>query len=191
MQKKKTKMSFYFGNLLIFLGILLLGYIYLPFLMIYLNPPKIEPTEKLNGYFVTVPKIHAQAPVIENVDPWNEVEYKIALKKGVAQAKNTSYPGDGITYLYAHSSDDPWRITKYNTIFLRLSEMQNGDEIILAYNNKDYKYIVFDKKVLWPAEIKYLKEAQTKVDSPNTLILQTCTPVGTAFKRLLVFAKPI
>lgn len=42
------------------------------------------------------------------------------------------------------------------------------------------------KKTVWPNEVKYLKE-----DQGDILILQTCTPIGTALQRLLVFAKPI
>jgi LPXTG-site transpeptidase (sortase) family protein len=125
--------------------------------------------------------------VIPNVDPFNEHEYIEKLKSGVAQAKGTGLPGDGKTiYMFAHSSDVPWRITRYNTAFFKLEFVKNGDIVILRNKGKEFTYKVFDRKTVWPSDVKYLKENQG-----NILILQTCTPVGTAFQRLLVFAKPV
>ena len=70
--QKKSLLSHHLGNLLIFGGLGLLSYIYFPFLMFFLNPPKIEAIENLQGYNITIPKIRAQAPVIEGVNPWNK-----------------------------------------------------------------------------------------------------------------------
>ncbi len=182
----KKKLSYHFGNFLMTLSLLILLYIYFPVLALYLNPPKIQASQITQGYNITIPKISAQAPIIENVDPWNPSSYKSALEKGVAQAQNTSLPGQpGTTYLFAHSSDSPWNITRNNTIFLRLDELQNGDKIFLDKDNQRYTYIVSNKKTVNPSDIQYLKDT-----SKTQLILQTCTPIGTAFKRLLVFAQP-
>lgn len=191
--QKKSLLFHHLGNLLIIFGVGILGYIYFPFLMLFINPPKIEAVENLQGYNITIPKIRAQAPVIEGVDPWNKSIYEVALEKGIAQAQNTPLPNqDGIIYLFAHSSGDPWRLTRFNTIFLRLGELNSGDEIVLTKDNKHYNYKVFDKKELWPSDIHYLKDAQNKENKDEqVLILQTCTPIGTAFKRLLIFAKPV
>lgn len=124
---------------------------------------------------------------MEGVNPFNEEEYRKALEKGVAQAKGTALPGEkGTIFLFAHSSDFPWRITRYNVAFFRLPELQKGDKINIFRNGKEYKYKVTDKKTVWPSEVNYL------LDTKKTqLILQTCFPIGTSLQRLLVFAKPI
>ena len=155
--------------------------------MIYFDPPKLLQPPK-TGEFITIPKIQAQAPIVENANPWDEVEYRQKLLKGVAQAKGTAAVGSskGTIYLFSHSSDVPWRITRYNTAFYKLGQVKVGDLIILMKNGKEYKYKIYDKKVVWPTELKYLKDV-----SKTQLILQTCTPVGTDFQRLLVFATPI
>jgi LPXTG-site transpeptidase (sortase) family protein len=139
------------------------------------------------GTFITIPKIKAQSPVIENVDPWNEAAYGEALKHGVAQAKGTSLPGQhGTVYLFAHSSGLPWDLTHFNTIFLKLGELQNGDKILIRRNGKDYPYKVTDKKEVDPSEVQYL------LDTKKTqLVVQTCTPIGTSLRRLLIFAAPV
>ena len=174
------------GNLLMLSSLLFLLYIYYPLLVIYIDPPKLTPTPK-TGEYITIPKIQAQAPIVDNVDPWNERVYKEKLQKGVAQAKGSSKIGStkGTIYLFAHSSDLPWRLTRYNTAFFKLGQVKINDKIILTKNGRKYTYVVTDKKVVWPTDVKYLKEL-----SKTQLVLQTCTPVGTDLQRLLVFAKP-
>ena len=134
---------------------------------------------------IIIPRINAQAPLIDNVDPWNETEYRKALKNGVALASGFSKPGqEGAVYIFAHSSDSPWNITSYNTVFFRLGELKSGDEVLVKYNGEDYKYLVSHSIEVWPHEVEAITQG-----SGNQLILQTCTPVGTSLKRLLVFAQ--
>ena len=176
------------GNILIAVSLMGLLFIYYPYIKEFVFPPKFERSqiEKI-GFSIQIPTINVFSEVIENVDPYNNKEYLESLKKGIAHAKGTSLPGKkGTIFLFAHSSDVPWRITRYNTAFLKLDFVKNGDEIIVRKNGKVYSYIIYDKKSVWPSEIKYLKEEQGDI-----LILQTCTPVGTSLQRLLIFAKPV
>lgn len=159
--------------------------VFYPVISIYLFPPAIKNENELRGNYITVPKIHAQAPLFLNVDPFNESAYREILKKGVAHAKGTALPGQrGSIFIFAHSSGNPLEITNYNTVFLRLGELKIGDDVLVRYNNKTTKYKVAQTKIVWPTEVKYLNE------KGNQLILQTCWPIGTSLKRLLVFAAP-
>lgn len=161
-----------------------LGLIYLPILKSYL-PSKPEAYDN-SGYSINIPKINAYAPLIDNVDPWNETEYREALKKGVAVASGFVKPGEkGTVYIFAHSSDSPWRISSYNTVFFRLGELKKDDLIYINYNGKKYSYRVSHFIDVWPNEVESLTKGLT-----DQLILQTCTPMGTSLKRLLVFADP-
>lgn len=184
--KKRNKIYYHLGNLLIILSLLGFSYILYPIARIYFFPPTLKPIQIQKGTFLTIPKIHAQAPIIENVNPLDEKEYLQTLKKGIAHAKGTALPGKkGTIFLFAHSSGAPWDIAWYNTIFLRLNELQIGDDIEIIKNGKKYLYKVDGKKEVWPNEVNYL--SSTKRDQ---LILQTCTPIGTSLKRLLIFANP-
>jgi len=173
---------------LIAISLLGLLFIYYPVLKEFFFPPHFTEAQKKSIEFsIEIPSIKVFSPVIANVDPFNQQEYIEKLKNGVAQAKGTSLPGQkGTIYMFAHSSDVPWRITRYNTAFFKLDFVKKGDRIVLRYEGKEYRYMIYDKKTVWPSDTKYLKENQG-----NILILQTCTPVGTALQRLLVFAKPI
>ncbi len=183
-----NKVQKWVGNILIVVSLMGLLFIYYPVLKEFFFPPHFtEAQKKSTGFSIEIPSIKVFSPVIANVDPFNQQEYVEKLKNGVAQAKGTSLPGQkGTMYLFAHSSDVPWRITRYNTAFFRLDFVKKGNIIIVRKDGKEFKYKVYDKKTVWPNDVKYLKE-----DQGDILILQTCTPVGTALQRLLVFAKPI
>ncbi len=138
------------------------------------------------AFGLVVEKINANAPVVANVNPFNEREYKKALQKGVAHAAGTVYPGEkGVSFLFAHSTLNPWDVPRYNAVFYLLRELEPGDRVITYYDGKRYDYVVYDKKVVGAEEIGFLT---MKSDEP-ILILQTCDPPGTTWKRLLVFAK--
>lgn len=177
----------YIGNILVILSLVVFIYLLWPFFQIFLFPPIVRQKLPDKGTFVTIPKIHAQAPVILGVDPANQAIYDAALKRGVAQAKGTALPGQkGTVYLFAHSSGWPWDFAKYNTIFLRLGELKQGDTIYIYSNGKNYAYRVRESKVVNPSAVGYLTNA-----SKTQLIVQTCWPIGTSWSRLLVFADPV
>lgn len=183
----KRPLKFFLGHVLMFSAVLVLVGVYYPLINIYFNPPPINNAAIQNqGYFLTIPKIQAQAPIFPDVDPWNEKEYRLVLEKGIAQTIDSpTPPNKGTIFLFAHSSDFFWRITRYNTIFLKLNHLKPGDKIILTKDSVSYNYEVYDTKVVNPNQVDYLRKSDK-----NQLILQTCTPIGTAFKRLLVFANP-
>lgn len=140
-----------------------------------------------SGYTIEIPSLRLRAAVIEGVDPYNSLEYREALGRGVAQAKNTSLPGEaGTQYLFAHSSDNPWNLARANTAFYRLPRISLGEILVIGYENRDYRYRVVETVTVWPGEIEYLEEM-----TEDRLILQTCVPIGTDLKRFLVIAEPI
>lgn len=186
----KKRVLYHLGNFLIGLSLLGFAFIFFPYLQIYFFPPKMQTIQKAQAQtetFISIPKIHAQSPIIEQVNPWNEAEYQQVLKKGVAHARGTSLPGQpGTIFLFAHSSGTPWEMTWTNTIFLRLNELQKGDRIEIRRKGKQYNYIVRGKKEVDPTAVNYLLQT-----TRTQLILQTCTPIGTSLRRLLVFADPL
>ncbi|MFH0936830.1 MAG: sortase [Candidatus Daviesbacteria bacterium] len=163
------------GDFLIIFSLTILAYIYYPYLNSYLLPAK---GINNSSYYIQIPKIKAQSDIINNVDPWDKKIYEKALEKGVAKAKGFD------NFIFAHSSLPPWKMTRTNTPFLRLGELQKGDQIIIHQDGKDFIYKVEYKKEVWPNEVSLVFE-----NNKDYLILQTCTPLGTDWKRLLVFAK--
>jgi sortase A len=141
-------------------------------------------------FSILIPKINANANIVPNVDPGNEEEFTNALQLGVAHAKGTVFPGHtGNIYLFAHSTDNWWNVGRYNAIFYLLKDVQIGDEVIVYFENVRHNYEVTDSKIVDPTDVSYLVDSQKAPD--ETLIMQTCWPPGTTWKRLLVFAKPL
>lgn len=137
------------------------------------------------NFSVVIPKIGANARIIPNVDASNEREYSEALKKGVAQAAGTAFPGEGgHVFLFAHSTDYWWNVSAYNAVFYLLGKLIKGDDINIFYKGERFVYRVVETKVVYPSEVEYI----TRKTNQEFLTLQTCWPLGTTFKRLLVFA---
>lgn len=137
-------------------------------------------------FSIVIPKISASAKVFPNISPADEKEYLPVLKKGVAHARGTSLPGEkGNIYLFAHSTDSPLNIVSYNAVFYGLKDLEEGDQIVIFFQNRLHLYKVTEKKIV-PASDVSAFEPQ---DKEEVLILQTCWPPGTTLDRLLVFAK--
>lgn len=130
-----------------------------------------------------IPKINLKADVIPNVDFANEDIYLDKLKKGVAHAKGSYFPGQsGPVVLFSHSTDTISHIIQYNAQFYALNDLKKGDSIVINYKGKIYNYEVNEKKIINPDDIDIIKNSHSK------LILSTCWPAGTDWQRLVVFS---
>jgi LPXTG-site transpeptidase (sortase) family protein len=145
---------------------------------------QIIPVDKDFG--IVIPKISANAKVIPQVDPYNSRIYQVALTKGVAHAKGTALPDQiGNMFIFSHSSVNLLDATRYNSVFFLLSKLKNNDEIDIYYKGSKYKYQVEEIKTVDAKDVSYLNPNS----KTQTLILMTCWPAGTNYKRLLVIAK--
>ena len=200
----------YLGIFLLLLGFTVLLITFYPLLSSYLNyylvPPDMTiPVEIVSEdedittdikkdteiiyvdstFGIYIPKIKANAPVIANVDPYNEETYTNALYKGVAHAKGSSFPDrSGNVFLFAHSAVNFYEQRKFNIYFYLLGELEKDDPIYLSYNGEIYEYEVLDNKRVNPDQIQYL---DTYMDE-DTLTIMTCWPAGSDFKRVIVTA---
>lgn len=139
-------------------------------------------------FSILIPKLGANAKVFANISPLNKSEFLPVLQKGVAHAKGTVFPGmKGNIYLFAHSTDNFWDAGRYNAVFYLLKDLVSGDEVIVFFENKRFNYKVTESKIVEPSDVSTLTQSQGEKE--ETLILQTCWPPGTTWKRLLVFAK--
>lgn len=139
------------------------------------------------NFSIIVEKIGADAPIIPNVDASNKQVYMDALKRGVAHALGTSFPGQpGVTYLFAHSTDTIFNVPRFNAVFYLLKDLVPGDRVVIFFAGKRYDYIVESSKITEPEDVSYF----TMKTEEQILVLQTCYPPGTTWKRLLVIAKP-
>lgn len=139
-------------------------------------------------YSLYIPKIDAKSRVVPNVNPGNEKEYLAALKEGVAHAAGTYFPGQGKNiFLFSHSTDSPLNYAQYNAVFYLLNKLEEGDRVTVFFAGEKFEYEVEQVQTVGADATEWM----TKDYGGERLILQTCTPPGTSWRRLLVIAKPL
>jgi sortase A len=166
-----------------------------PNVNVVLNDYSAEPAETKNKYIVAkdkdfsivIPKIGANAKVVENVDPTNSKEYQIALTKGVSHAGGTSFPDQpGNTFIFAHSTDTFYNANYYNAVFYLLNKMQKDDLFYIVYKEQIYKYRTVKTAIVESFETSYYAGVSS---DKQTATLMTCWPPATTLKRLVVIGE--
>ncbi len=139
-------------------------------------------------FSILIPKIGASERIIPNINSESPSEYHEALLRGVAHAKGTVFPGiPGNTYLFAHSADNWWTAGRINAVFYLLKDLEVGDDVVVFFENRRYNYQVSDKYIADPSQVSLLINSRS---DKQQLILQTCWPPGTTWRRLFIVAKP-
>lgn len=161
------------------------------------NPePQPAPTAPLinsprDVFSINISALGIESTITANVDTAQPNDYENALKEGIAHAAGTGLPGQldvsQSIYLFAHSTDNTWNITRYNAQFYGLKDAEIGQEIDVRFWGEDYRYAITAKEIVPAADTTWL---QPQFEGEK-LILQTCYPPGTAWRRLIIIAEPI
>jgi len=147
------------------------------------EPEQFEYSDKEDS--IEIPKIEVSAP-ITFVNTLLKTEIYKALNKGVVHYYTSVLPGEiGQTIIIGHSAPLGWPKIRYNWAFSKLSELEEGDEIIIYFNHQKISYSVISKIFLERGgEIP--KNPLT--NSKNMLVLISCWPPGKDIKRIAVEA---
>lgn len=140
---------------------------------------------------IIIPKINVEAPVVYDVPSLEENIIQSKLRNGVVHYPipgANSLPGQtGNTVVLGHSSNDVFDNGGYKFVFVQLDKLSKGDTFYLHYEGTRYTYSVTEKKVIDPTQV-----GQLVIDNGKPLAtLVTCTPPGTALKRLVVIGEQI
>ncbi len=140
---------------------------------------------------VIIPKINVDAPVVYEVPSLAEATVQNALKNGVIHYPipgASANPGEkGNAVFLGHSSNDVFDDGNYKFIFVQLEQIKTGDSFYLHFNGTRYTYTVTATETILPTQVSKLV---LPADKPMATLV-TCTPVGTAQKRFVVYAEQI
>lgn len=126
---------------------------------------------------IIIPKIFVDAKISEST----KTDIDKVLPGGPTRIVESSTPDkSGNTVIVAHRA----YVLSGPKTFYHLPKVKNGDEITIIWNQKEYKYKVFNTLITNPEDIKI--EANTE---ENMLTLYTCTPMIDFSKRFIVQAK--
>lgn len=138
-----------------------------------------------------IPKINVEVPVDYSVNTLSENQIQDSLRDGATHyalpGANATPGQNGNTVILGHSSNDIFNQGAYKFVFVLLDRLQPGDVFYLNYNGTRYVYKVTSTKVIDPADVQALEIGS---DKPYATLI-TCTPPGTALKRLLIFGEQI
>ena len=123
------------------------------------------------------------APVFDSASP-------MALARGVSHLPDTSLPWSSTpqrnVYLAGHRMG--FRETWSRMLFYNLDKLQEGDKVVLEdRRGRTYEYRVSDTFLVDPTE----RWVTGQIRGRDMLTLQTCTPIPTFEKRLIVRAERV
>ncbi len=215
-KKKKRKVnpfSLYFFPVIIFLGVFAALFIILNFSafeksLSYWYQNEIENgkpnvseavvivNDNSNVTKVKVPSMQNNTLRIDAINLVAPITWRIAnqsdsvsagLQNGLIQIDGTALPGEiGNVFITGHSSNYAWAKGDYNSVFSLLDKLVSGDSVALRYQDKNFVYVVKEKKVVASDEISVMNPTKQPV-----LTLMTCWPIGTSLKRLVVIANQV
>ena len=138
-----------------------------------------------------IPTISVDVPIVWDADASSQDSLNAAMDNGVAwfniQGANAKPGQMGNFVLSGHSSNDWLDKGNYKFIFAPLERMKAGDTIYVNYNSTRYTYTITSTKVVKPTDVASLRIGS---DKPYITLI-TCTPLGTALNRLLVFGEQV
>jgi LPXTG-site transpeptidase (sortase) family protein len=133
-----------------------------------------------------IPKIKISVPIIFATSSNANVIHK-QLDFGVVYYPGSVYPGQtGQIVILGHSAPPGWPTIKHDWVFTDLNKLVPGDVIMIDLNNKQYTYIVKQKKIIQRgADVPTYSSSA----SSNVLTLISCWPPGKDYQRITVQAE--
>ncbi len=121
---------------------------------------------------IVIPRIGASFVIVKGTSTDD-------LKSGPGVYSDTRFPGiDGTTAIAGHR-------TTYLAPFRRINELRRGDQILIDMPYAHFTYTVSSQRVVEPTDVA----AAVSEVGFTRLVLSACTPLFSAAKRLLVFAR--
>lgn len=145
-----------------------------------LDEPRNFAPDANAGLTLTLPSLGVRnAPVYDS-------DSEQALANGVAHVPETSMPWDRgaqrNVYLAAHRLGYPGSGSRL--LFYELDQLGRGDEVVLKGRGKTYRYKVSETLIVDPDDSRVMGQMIGR----DMVTLQTCTPIPTYEKRLVVRA---
>lgn len=113
-----------------------------------------------------------------------------SLEKGIVHYSDTPKPGQGkgASVLLGHSSAYPWYKGHYGSIFALLGKLEPGDRFYIEYEDgRRFTYEMKESIIFNP----FIKDSRlSKLENPDkeSVVLLSCWPVGTNYRRIAVRA---
>ncbi len=146
------------------------------------KPVVVDPTKPA---YISIAKIGVNAPISFTKSNSQKV-FTGLLEIGVLHYPISVLPGEiGTAIILGHSSPLNWPKIKYDSVFNNLNVLKQGDEVLINFNGKDFKYLV--NKTIWVKKGEDLTPYLTF--DRSMLLLVSCWPPGKNLQRIVVEAE--
>lgn len=114
------------------------------------------------------------------------------LENGVVHYSDTPKPGaGGVSVILGHSSAYPWYKGAYGSVFALLGKLKPGDVFSVRYEDgRTFTYSVKQSIIFAPFKNN---DQLSKIEKnpKNSIVLISCWPIGTDYKRIALYAETI
>jgi LPXTG-site transpeptidase (sortase) family protein len=157
-----------------------------------IEPNKAEPNKKLilpDKALLVINSIGVSAPIIFGVGSNTKNIYN-NLENGVVHYSDTPKPGmNGVSIILGHSSAYPWYKGAYGSVFALLGKLKVGDKIYVKYEDGQTFVFFVKQSIIFSPFAKDNRLSEIEKSEKPTLVLISCWPVGTNYKRIAVQAE--
>lgn len=140
---------------------------------------EMQVTTELSNYSLSIPELNIENAFVSATD--NNVDKHLVHFPGTSLP-----PNKGTAVIFGHSTlpqlFDP---KNYKTIFANAHKLVVGDTIHITVGNTLYTYKIYGISIVDAEDTSYLTQEYDK----SHLIIVTCTPPGTIWKRLIIKAQ--
>lgn len=141
---------------------------------------------------LVIDNIGVNAPIMFGGSTNTDAIYK-RLENGVVHYSTTVKPGaksQGLSILLGHSSAYPWYRGNYGSVFALLNKLKPGDRFYIQYaDGRIFVYQVKQSIVFNPFDASDVRLNDIEKDPKPSLVLVSCWPVGTNYRRIAVHAE--
>lgn len=114
------------------------------------------------------------------------------LERGTVHYSDTPKPGlKGASVILGHSSAYPWYRGKYGSVFALLGKLKPGDKFRVQYDNGTTFTFVVKQSIVFSPFSNDARLTEIEKTPGSTVVLISCWPVGTNYKRIAVQAELI
>lgn len=138
---------------------------------------------------LTIERLGVSAPIVFNVGS-DQKQIYANLENGTVHYSNSPKPGlEGTSIVLGHSSAYPWYKGQYGAVFALLGKLNPGDRFTVQYEDGRTFTFAVKRSIVFSPLSNDARLSEIENTPGSSLVLISCWPVGTNYKRIAVQAE--
>ncbi|MEK7125215.1 MAG: sortase [Patescibacteria group bacterium] len=138
---------------------------------------------------LVIDSIGVNAPIVFDLPADNKKIYD-GLERGVVHYSTSVKPGqNGVALVLGHSSAYPWYRGSYGSVFALLNKLKPGEKFYIQYEGGPVFVFTVKRSLIFNPFASDARLAELEQNPNPSIILVSCWPVGTNYRRIAVQAE--